>query len=248
MLRALVSLVGLGLLLAGASHSAAESSHAADQWKLASEGGGVTIYSRPHPGSPLKEFKAVGLIDAPALVVWNVTSDHDAYTRFMPYTVECRVLKRENRSFYLYQRISPRIVRDRDYTLHVFEQTWRLNGEMAYSTHWTVANEAGPPPKTGVLRVERCDGSWIIEPESPGKTRATYTIYSDTGGSLPAWVANAASSIGVRKIFNAVRRQAKEPKYWNGIRGASKPGVERTCGKTVTAKSACPSITALGEY
>jgi hypothetical protein len=212
--RALVTFVVFEFLLAHVSRSAAQISDGGDQWKLASESGGVTIYSRPRAGSSLKEFKAVGLIDAPTPVVWNVTSDHDAYTTFMPYTVECRVLKREQQSFFLYQRLSPGFVRDRDYTLHVFEQTWRTNGGTAYSTRWEVANQAGPPPRKGVLRVERCDGSWIIEPESSNKTRATYLIFTDTGGILPAWVANAASSIGVRKIFNAVRRQAMVPKYW----------------------------------
>ena len=204
----------VGLLLLGAGNSPAQNPAPAGEWKPASESDGVTIYSRPRPGSSLREFKAIGLIDAPAQVVWNVTSDHDAYTSFMPYTVECRVLKREGNLFYLYQRISPLIVRDRDYTLRVVENSWRAGGGTAYSTQWTAANELGPPPKKGVLRVERCDGSWVIEPEARGKTRATYTIFTDTGGNLPAWVANAASSIGVRQIFHAVRRQVKAVKYW----------------------------------
>src|ERR1700738_4261849 len=83
----------------------------------------------------------------------------------------------------------------------------------AYLKHWKPANEAGPPEKKGVLRVKLCEGGWLLEPESAEKTRATYSIYTDTGGSLPAFIANAAGGIGIRKIFAAVRHQAKDPKY-----------------------------------
>jgi hypothetical protein len=160
-----------------------------------------------------KEFKATGTIDAPTRVVNNVINDVEGYPSFMPFTAECRILQREGNSIYTYQRISPKIVGDRDYTLQVEETSWPANAGFAYLKHWKPANEAGPPEKKGVLRVKLCEGGWLLEPESAEKTRATYSIYTDTGGSLPAFIANAASGIGIRKIFAAVRHQAKDPKY-----------------------------------
>ena len=59
-----------------------------DSWKLATERNGVTIYSRPHSGSLLKEFKAVGEIAAPSHAVCAVIEDVDAYPSFMPYMAE----------------------------------------------------------------------------------------------------------------------------------------------------------------
>ena len=44
----------------------AKSADGNDTWKLATERNGITIYSRPHSGSSLKEFKAVGEIAAPS--------------------------------------------------------------------------------------------------------------------------------------------------------------------------------------
>ena len=44
----------------------AKSADGNDSWKLATERNGITIYSRPHSGSSLKEFKAVGEIAAPS--------------------------------------------------------------------------------------------------------------------------------------------------------------------------------------
>src|SRR6266404_7094585 len=88
-------------------------------WKLATESKGVAIHTRPHPGSPLKEFKAVGEIDASSGTVHSVIDDLENYPKFMPYTAECRLIKRESDSIITYQRLSPKICADRAYTLRV---------------------------------------------------------------------------------------------------------------------------------
>jgi Polyketide cyclase / dehydrase and lipid transport len=192
---------------------AADKAEDNQQWRLASESGEVKLYSRGRAGGSLKEFKAIGMIEAPTSVVHNVINDVGGYTTFMPYMAECRVIKREGNLTYSYQRISPKIVGDRDYTLRILEKWWPATGGLIYSSKWEPANEAGPAEQKGVLRVKFCDGAWLLEPESSEKTRATYSIYTDTGGSLPAFIANSASGIGIRKIFAAVRQQAKDPKY-----------------------------------
>jgi hypothetical protein len=180
---------------------------------LSSESGGVALYKRSRPGSSLKEFKAVGEIGAPSRVVQAVFDDFESYPSFMPYTVECRLLKRESNSILTYQRLSPKIVRDRDYTLRVHEKSWPGQSGLVYHTRWVAANEFGPAEKKGVLRVKLCDGSWLLEPGQDNKTRATYSIYTDSGGAIPAFLANRASEIAIRKIFKAVRAQVKDPKY-----------------------------------
>ena len=57
-----------------------------------------------------------------------------------------------------------------------------------------------------------CEGGWLLEPEGNGTTRATYSIYTD-GGTLPPFLLNNGSRIAIRKIFEAIRKQSKEPKY-----------------------------------
>jgi hypothetical protein len=184
-----------------------------DGWKLVKEAGGISLYSRARAGTALKEFKALGEIDASTRAVHNVIDDLENYPSFMPYTVECRLIKREGDSIYSYQRLSPKIVCDRDYTLRVRERSWPVPGGIVYLNEWQPANEFGPIEKPGVLRVKLDEGSWLLEPSGTDKTRATYLIYTDSGGKLPAFVANFASEIGISKLFAAVRKQAKEPKY-----------------------------------
>jgi hypothetical protein len=191
---------------------AAEPSQSED-WKLIKQSSGVAIYSRPHPGSRLKEFKAVGEIDAATKTVHNVIDDVEAYTSFMPYTTECRVIERKQDSILTYQRVSPKIVSDRDYTLRIEEKSWPVENGLAYLNRWEPANEHGPAEKPGIFRVKVCEGSWLLEPAGEGKTRATYSVFTDSGIVGPAFIANTISTTGISKLFAAVRKQVKDPKY-----------------------------------
>jgi hypothetical protein len=184
-----------------------------DGWKFATKSNEVMIYTRVRAGSPLKEFKAIGEIDAPTGAVHAVIDDFEDYPRFMPYTVECRLLKREGDSIITYQRLSPKIAEDRDYTLRVRKKSWPAPDGLAYLDQWKEANDLGPAEKKGVVRVKVCEGGWLLEPNGPIKTRATYSVYTDTGGLIPAFIANHASRIGITKLFEAIRKQVKNPKY-----------------------------------
>jgi hypothetical protein len=184
-----------------------------EDWKLVKQNSGVAIYSRLHPGSRLKEFKAVGEIDATTETVHKVIDDVEAYPSFMPYTAECRVIEKNRDAILTYQRLSPKIVSDRDYTLRIQKKSWPVENGLAYLNRWEPANERGPAPKPGVFRVTVCEGSWLLEPTGEGKTRATYSVFTDSGIVGPAFIANTISTTGISKLFAAVRKQVKDPKY-----------------------------------
>ena len=127
----------VGILLAGCPTAfAAEESISADgYWKLSGQEKNVVIYSRPRPGSPLKEFKAVGPIDAPTGAVCAVIDDFQNYPKFMPYTTECRVIRRDGDSIVGYQRLSPKVCADRDYTLRVWKKSWPVTDGLVFASH-----------------------------------------------------------------------------------------------------------------
>jgi hypothetical protein len=182
-------------------------------WKMAKTTSGLTLYSRVRAGSSLKEYKAIGGIDAPTTAVHQVLNDVDSYPVFMPFVAECRIVKREDGATFTYQRLSPKICSDRDYTLRIDQKSWTSGGGMAFLNRWQPANEMGPPQKQGVMRVALCEGSWLLEPTADKRTRATYTVFTDSGGSLPAFISNAANEMAIRKVFTAVRKQVTLPKY-----------------------------------
>lgn len=205
-------------LVAGSIFSIALVISAADQtqgegWKLVKQANGVAIYNRPHPGSHLKEFKAVGEIDAPSDAVHKVIDDVEAYPSFMPYTAEARVIERKHNSILTYQRISPKIISDRDYTIRIDNKSWPAENGVAYFSEWKPANEHGPAEQPGVFRVKLVNGSWLLEPNGPDKTHATYYVFTDSGIAVPPFVANTISATGISKLFAAVRKQVKVPKY-----------------------------------
>lgn len=190
---------------------AAEPEASPGEWKFISDKDGVTIYRRQRALS--KESKAIGDIAASTDLVNAVLEDAESYTSFMPYTAECRVLKRQGNMILAYQRISAPMVSDRDYTIRADTSAKKTQGGTIYFSHWVTDNAAGPPEKRGVVRVSLCEGSWLLEPTGPNSTRATYQIYTDSGGLIPSFIKEQAGPAGIRKLFAAIRKQVTNPKY-----------------------------------
>jgi Polyketide cyclase / dehydrase and lipid transport len=225
----------MSIFIAGGSttFAAEESTNTGNDWNLSAREKEVSIYSRLRPGSQVKEFKAIGPIDAPTNTVGAVIDDFQNYPKFMPYTTECRLIRRDGDSIVGYQRLSPKICADRDYTLRVWKKSWTTPDGLVFASHWSPANELGPPEKKGVVRVKICEGKWLLEPDGATKTRATYFIYTDTGGFIPSFIANRVSMTGITKLFAAVRKQVKDPKYAVSAPGGSPP----TAGQTSAGKN-----------
>ena len=204
-------LVALPSCFGGLDLLAAEPEASPGEWKLVSTSDNVELSRRQRALS--NESRAIGKIEAPVEVVHAVIDDVESYPKFMPYTAECRVLKREHNSVLAYQRISAPLTSDRDYTVRVRTSSKPVQGGNSYFSRWEAENALGPPEKPGVVRVKLCEGSWLLEPTGPNTTRATYTIYTDSGGAIPAFIKNTGSQIGIRKMFAAVRKQVRDPKY-----------------------------------
>jgi hypothetical protein len=194
----------------GESSLAAEPA-ATGEWKFVSDKDGVALHRRQRPLS--NESKAVGDIAASTELAHAVLDDMESYASFMPYTAECRVLKRDGNSIVAYQRISAPLTSDRDYTVRVRTTAKKVESGTSYFSHWEADNAAGPPEKRGVVRVNLCEGSWLLEPTGPSSTRATYLIYTDSGGAIPKFIKETGSQIGIRKLFAAIRKQVTNPKY-----------------------------------
>jgi hypothetical protein len=184
-----------------------------DGWTVANQTDTLTVYTRPHTGSSIRECKAIGIIDAEPIVVKRVIDDTAEYPKFMPYVIETKTLSHTADGRVGYQRISPPIVGDRDYTVRVKCETKTGPGGTCYCNRWEVANDLGPAEVKGVTRVKITQGSWLLEPSPGGKTKATYTIYSDSGGGIPTFLLNSANKTAIPKLFDAVRKQATLPKY-----------------------------------
>lgn len=184
-----------------------------DGWTVANRTDNLTVFTRPREGSSIRECKAIGFIDAEPIVVKRVIDDTADYPKFMPYVVESKTISHLADGRVGYQRISPPIVGDRDYTVRVKCESKAGPGGTCYCNRWEAANDLGPAEIKGVTRVKITQGSWLLEPCAGGKTKATYTIYSDSGGGIPTFLLNSANKTAIPKLFDAVRQQCKLGKY-----------------------------------
>lgn len=215
--------ISVACILSGLANLAGSSPASADNpdWVQLSKNDSLAIFARSHPGCPIKELRAVGAIDAPNWVVKNVIDGVEDYPSFMPYMTKTKIIERKLNQIISYLRLDPPFVGARDVTVSVSSQTQRHeDGTTSYQVHWEPVNSLGPSPSPGVTRITLDQGSWSLEPADGGKkTIATYTILTDGGGGLPAFVINFANRQGVENLFSAIRKQISQIKY-----SQSRPG------------------------
>jgi uncharacterized protein YndB with AHSA1/START domain len=184
---------------------------APDGWEVLSEGGDTEVRERQRPGATTREIEVESTIDAPPERVFRVLLDFERCTQIMPYTAEARVVAREadGKVAHVYTVVDAPLVARRDYTLRLADES----GEGTLLLRWT-PSDRGPPPREGMVRVAVNEGFWRLEPLDGGKrTRATYRLFTDPGGSLPAWAVNMGNRRALPEVMEAVRRAAADPRY-----------------------------------
>ena len=188
----------------------------AAEWVQVNNSSSVAIYAKARSGSPVKELRAVGTVDAPIRVVLNVLDEVGDYPDFMPYTTTAQLLERTPQRAIVYFRWDPPIIGARDITVAVMQSSSkRADGQTNYQLRWEPISSAGPAPIPGVTRITLDEGSWNLEPTEDGaKTTVTYDLFTDGGGGLPAFVINMANRQSVSDLFQAIRKQVTQPKYY----------------------------------
>jgi hypothetical protein len=201
---------GLVSLVLGGSANAESS-----DWVQVSKGESLAIFARSRSGCPIKEIRAVGSIDAPNWVVRNVIEWVEDYPSFMPYTTKTQIIERKLNQIISYFRLDPPFIGARDITVSVSSRAEKHDdGTVSYHIRWEPVTSVGPTPSPGVIRITLDQGSWYLDSCDGGKkTIATYTILTDGGGGLPAFVINFANRQGVENLFSAIRKQVAITKY-----------------------------------
>jgi ribosome-associated toxin RatA of RatAB toxin-antitoxin module len=207
----------------------------AAEWSIVHQAADLTIEARAHPDSPVKELRAEGRIEAPPGTVWAVIADLERYPEFMPYVKASRVLAREPGGVTIaYQQLSFGGLRllgvsDRDYVIRIVDDVATTSdGRPLLRRVWTITDVAVPSSDPSVIRLTINRGAWLLTPAADGATLAVYCLFTDPGGSLPAWVVNRANQSGIPDVFKAVREAAKEARYAGRPMPSPAPGAAST--------------------
>lgn len=206
-----VLLVGFGLSSGGWP---ARAEGTGDGWKEMGKQGNLNLFEKDRAGTSVKEVRAVGTFNSPPWMVRNVLDDVEHYTQFMPYMIQSKVLARDpaKHTILTYAQINPPMVSNRDYTILVHDESNLDEGK--YVSRWVDGSEKGPAEKKGFVRVKKNEGSWVLEPIDNGlHTKATYTLYTDGGGGVPAFVLNSLNRRQLTELYEIVAKRVLAEQY-----------------------------------
>ncbi|WP_421754284.1 START domain-containing protein [Croceimicrobium sp.] len=175
------------------------------KWELRKNEAGIKIYTRAVEGSALDEFKAHAEFAFPMEKIVAILEDADHFKDWMPNCSHSKLIKREGPKQYHYTITSaPFPLDDRDcYYRFSYERT---------ADQVKISMDGLPdygPKKEDMVRIPSVKGYWLFEKLGPQKTKITYQVLANPGGSIPGWLANAGS---VDSPFNTLKNLRKRLK------------------------------------
>ena len=177
---------------------------AADRERL--ERGEVVVSSRPVGRGGFEEVVGIGLIEVPPERVFRALVDHDHHDEWVPFVVRSDAAPQPDGSVRNAQVLDlPAPIGDRRYTLRATAAVETTPSGKVWRTAWTYVKGSG--------NVADHHGSWHLTAHGPGRTLATYRMYTDPGGAVPAWAMNRASRRSVPWIFGGLRLQVRRGRY-----------------------------------
>ena len=177
-------------------------------WQDAGVKNGVTLSFRDDPQLNARQVRAVAeLPHAPDQII-DVVCD---FTQLLdPDTRESRVLAGDIGADYeIYLRYAPRymVVSARDVVLSVEAED---NG-CAWSE---IAGRL--PPQSGAVRMPLLRGSWSVEAIDASRSRVTYQIAVNPGGSIPGWMVRRGAVSALPDVIRRVARCLSVPERPDG--------------------------------
>ena len=170
---------------------------------------GLGVWTREKPGTEVREVRAVGEIDAPPARVFEIVTDYEHQKGNLPYVEDQKVFARSDSEVVFWTVADFPMVSRRDWVLKSrFEKNFDTG---KYRASWAPFEvKDAPPPGDGVIRLKINTGSWTLEPLDGGaRTRGTYYLFTDPGGSIPSFIANKANTKALPDLFEAVRKRAE---------------------------------------
>ncbi|MFB1481620.1 type II toxin-antitoxin system RatA family toxin [Corallococcus sp. RDP092CA] len=132
-------------------------------------------------------------INAPVEKVFDVITNYDRYPDFLPEVKKISTSQRQGNTVQVHYEVD--VVKRIRYTIRVTEERPK---RMSWSF---VEGEVMKDNK----------GSWTLEPEGEGKTRATYNVEMALGALIPKAIINTLTETQLPKMLDAFKRRAEAP-------------------------------------
>lgn len=203
---ALVLLASTPLLADETSQPAAEP----PEWVDAHNKDGIHVWYRDRVELGGREVKAETVIEAEPKKVFDILSDVEKYTEFMPYLEKMEVIETLDDGRIQYEVVNAPVVSRRDYVLRI---TVTNPSEGSWKIDWKPAPEGkGPPASKKMVRIVLNEGWYLIEPHEKG-TKLSYMLLTHPGGSIPNFIAKRSNTSAVPDLLDGIRKRVKDPTW-----------------------------------
>lgn len=133
------------------------------------------------------------VINAPIEKVFDVITQYERYPEFLTEVKKTRTENRKGDTVDVHYTVD--VMKTVNYSIRVVEERPRRMS-------WSFI-------KGEVMKDNK--GSWVLEPEGEGKTRATYNVEMALGLLVPKAVVNALVDTSLPKMLEAFKRRAEAP-------------------------------------
>jgi hypothetical protein len=185
---------------------------AQEDWKLKSDKDNIKTYSKKLPDSKINAVKIESVFPCTVSQFVSVLIDVDSYDDWIYNSKSTRLVKQVSPAeMYYYSEVGfPWPTANRDFVSHVIiSQDPRTK-----IARVDAKNVSGlVPVKSGIVRIEKSSGAWLITPVGSKSVKIEYILQVDPGGDLPAWLINPFASKGLVETFRNLRKQLTKPQY-----------------------------------
>lgn len=184
-------IIGFLVFFYAANHSVASYS-AEHPWQLQIKKDGISVSTRKVDGSPILEFKADVIVNAPLPKATSFFEDDMKMPLWYHRCVRAELVERKSPD----QKISyvglhlPWPVAERDSVFQTVRSLEPASGAVIYSQS---ALPTRLPERKGKIRVLYLDSVWRFTPLAGGRTEIYFQQHSNPGGSIPAFLVNKLS-------------------------------------------------------
>ncbi len=213
---AMITALSLVLLLASAGVSAEES----EEWLLRRDEDGIRVYVRSVPDTRFRAYRAEMTVTTRMQTLAAILTDIDAAREWIHFTAEAELVQAIDPTTVVVRFYSdlPWPAADRDsVTLNRVSQDPETR-----AVRFTIDSRPDDAPQSeDYIRIRVMNGYWELTPNGDGSIHIVYSLSSDPGGSVPAWLVNASIVEQPYRTLRNLRRMIADPRY----RDATFPGI-----------------------
>jgi hypothetical protein len=170
----------------------------AGAWQEAQRHGDIVVEVRSIKDSGFEEVRASTTVALPVAKVMDLLWARQP----APGVSTTEVLEDRGHERIVYETASAPMVSTRDYVLRFTRDDARRE------LRFVSIDDARRPPHQDRVRIPHIVGSTVVVADGPDKSRVIHTVYAETGGNVPAWLARAGQRDNMVAFLKVLKERA----------------------------------------